>query len=531
MASKKKSKSKKQAASTLESNEFPILELIYKEHLFQLLCHPEKPIILSGLSSGHIYCHEYDPIQLAETLLKNKNTLSKAGKSLSNQQLWTTINVEEDTDRNDFPAVKLLWKTRRHKGSVRAMAIDPEGEFFYSVGTDNILKKSVVETGKVIKKVSFPTQKSKFTKMLKSDTHPVLIIGDEDGTVHVLDSDNLQFKNKLTKVHNGDDAINDIFPFYKRSVHKYISLGQTTLGYWDCRESNESDFSIPEDDTETKRKVLLSDDQEDEILCGTFVDPEVADTVVCGMGEGILTVWKPNKNDLEDQLTRVKIAKNESIDCIVPTLQDDDCIWCGCSNGKLYKVDVKKGKIVEVKIHSELDEVEFIDLDYGYRLVSGGMESIKVWNFSSNGENVSNNENDDDLSSAEDSEAISDFEDSDDSIDPSSSKNSTFDSSELDDDQLKTEAVNEKETDDSSESISDSDDSDDENQVGMTKEQLIAELDKDIFGNDSDDDVRQNKKRKKETNKKLTKKQKKAKSDSTKQLQNHSNGIRKFEGL
>ena len=233
-----------------------------------------------------------------------------------------------------------------------------------------------------MKKVVLPLEedKNKYTKLVKSQKHPVLLLGDEGGNISVLNSETLEVKNSIKKIHNGD-AINDIFQFVGKSLYRFISLGQTTLAYWDSRESNESDFSIPADDEETKRKVFISDDQEDEILCGTFVNPDDGDVLVCGMGEGVLTVWKPKRNNLVDQLTRIPICKGESIDCIISSFQDDNCVYCGCSNGNVYKVDVKMGKVVEIRKHSSLDEVTFIDLDCEYRLMSGGMDKVKLWEF------------------------------------------------------------------------------------------------------------------------------------------------------
>ncbi|CDH12903.1 related to WD repeat-containing protein JIP5 [Zygosaccharomyces bailii ISA1307] len=356
---------KKKDSHSLESEVLPLLEVCYTEPLFELVCHPSRPLIYSGLASGYLYCHKYD----REVL---KGVRSEREQEAGGEKVKPWVKVDSNVD-ND--GIRVIWKTKRHQGSVRCLGIDAEGEYLYSVGADNVLKKADAETGKVIKKISLKEHGAKFTKLIKSTTHPYLLLGDEVGNVFMLDSETLKLKNQVKEIHGGD-AINDIFQFSKRSLHKYVSLGQTTLAYWDARESNEGQT---DDTPEDKRKVLVSDDQEDEVLCGAFVDPEEGDTLVCGMGEGILTVWKPKKNDLEDQVNRIKVAKDESIDAVVPTLQDDQCVWCGVSNGNLYKVDTKRGKVVEIREHSEVDEVGFLDLDYDYGLVSGGMESVLIW--------------------------------------------------------------------------------------------------------------------------------------------------------
>lgn len=476
----KKSKSKKNAVEELGSRGEPLAEWRFDEPLFQMVLHPEKPILLCGLSNGFIYCYSYDVAKLQQVLDDNKKNWSKSEGETDS--FWA--NIEVGDDRESVEGIKLLWRTKRHKGSVRCICLDPDGAFVYSVGTDKVLKKAVTETGKVVQKITLKDQQSDFTKMFKSATHPYLLLGDEDGNVTALNSESLQTMNKVVKIHGGD-AINDIFQFCKRSLHKYISLGQTTLAYWDARESNESDFALADDDEDSKRKVLLSDNQEDEMLCGTFLDPEVGDTVVCGMGEGILTVWKPNKNDLEDQLNRIKICQNESIDCIVPTLQDDDSVWCGCSNGNIYKADVKHGRVVEVRCHSEEDEVAFIDLDYDYRVVSGGMDKIILWQT-----------NDETTNSDDEPVSISESEDD-----------------ELSSEENKGKA--ESEADDSSSSDSD----DGETMVGLSKEELIAELDKDLIEKDEQEEAKVPEKPRSKKKRKIS-----GKLDS-----NH--GIAKFEGL
>ena len=96
---------------------------------------------------------------------------------------------EEKVDGGDEELVALLWKTRRHKGSVRCLSYDPMGEHIYSIRNDNVLKKADSLSGKVVKKVSLPNDGHKFTKMKLSSTLPLLLLGDEAGNVLVLDSE------------------------------------------------------------------------------------------------------------------------------------------------------------------------------------------------------------------------------------------------------------------------------------------------------------------------------------------------------
>lgn len=406
----------KKKTSVVQSDELPVIEFRYAEPLFQFVCHPEEPMVVSALATGHVLCHRYDAELLTEKLREARKVQEAVKVEEKKQTLWTVVDVDAADKHPVLPSgVTLLWRTKRHKGSVRALAIDHDGKHVYTIGADNVLKKADTHSGKVVKKVTLDGG-SKVTKLVKSATHDFLVMGDEVGTIVVLDSNDLTTKNTLTKIHGGD-AINDIFQFCKRSVYKYISLGQTTLAYWDTREPKmkQPKKNSGNQTEEELSNIMCSDDQEDEILCGAFVDPIEGDTLVCGMGEGTLTVWKPKKNDLEDQLTRVKIAKGESIDTVISTLQDDNCVWCGCSNGLLYKVDTKRGKIVEIRKHSGLDEVGMLDLDFEYRLVSGGMDKLKIWevpkeeNSDSDSDSDINDDSEAGLSSSEDSDSDSEL--------------------------------------------------------------------------------------------------------------------------
>lgn len=520
---KKKVKGSQDLAS-LASNSSPILEIKYTEPLFTFLCHPEQPLLFSGLASGHIFCHRYDA-QLLQKNMKKEEALAakvKDDPSAERKKFWAVVEAKEDgsSDRDGF---KLMWKTKRHKGSVRSMCLDADGTHIYSIGAENVLKKAKSETGKVVKKVQLSKDSSvSYTKIVRSVTHPYLLLGDEDGNIALLDSETLEIKNTIRNIHSGD-AINDIFQFSGKSVHRYISLGQTTLAHWDARESNESDFKIPSDDLEVKRKVRLSEDQEDEILCGTFVDRQDGENLVCGMGEGVLTLWKPKKNNLVDQVSRIKVKKNESLDCIVPTLQDDDCVWTGCSDGQVYKVNVKSGKIVEIRKHSSLDEVSFLDLDFEYRLVSGGMDKVKVWEFVG----------DEDEEDAEPEAGSS--SDSDIDADEKGQEDSESEGQEESDE----EDQDDSDEEDQDDSEADSSSSDEGELVGLSKEELLKELDKDLVDSDEEkESLPQKRAASKERDAgKATKKQKqkqKQKPLTAKQLRNlqkHEHGIKRFDGL
>lgn len=87
----------------------------YKAHslalpsdVFSLALHPSKPLLATGLSSGHVYTYK-----------------------------WTKDEDEGDADADDDSDIEakaadggfgVAWKTRRHKGSCRQVAFSGDGD-------------------------------------------------------------------------------------------------------------------------------------------------------------------------------------------------------------------------------------------------------------------------------------------------------------------------------------------------------------------------------------------------------------------
>lgn len=470
----KKSNKNTQATAALESNTSPLLELKYDAPLFALAAHPTKPLIASGLANGYVFLTEYDSSKLAIYQYDQKIKIESQSeeeklKNKKKQKIWKTYLISKNSSDDD--EIKQIWKTKRHKGSVRSICFNSEGTEIYTVGSDNVIKRADALTGKVIKKREIDS-KVPITKILKSQTHPIIVTGDEVGNVRCFDLD-LKQTNIIQNVH--EDAINNIVQMVHKSAYQFLSVGSTTLSIWDVRK-------------ETPK--IQSENQEDEMLSCGFVDPLKGDTLVCGMGEGIVTIWKQEKNNFSDQLSRVKISKDESVDSIISTLNNDDCIWAGSSNGVVTKVNAKKGQVVETRVHSSIDEVTFLDIDYEYRLISAGMDKLKLWN--------------------NDEEEEEEEEDSDDSIDDSSDD----DSDEVDENGEEDEGFSgfsDKET-----------------------EEVGSDVWEDLgTASESDDPEPPIDKKHKEEEEIVSKKNKKQKI-TTKQLRNlqkHEHGIRKFDDL
>jgi WD40 repeat protein len=101
--------------------------------LFAQAIHPEEPVVAAGLSSGHVQVY----------------------------RLPAGANDDDDDDatlasESGFGHIDSVWKTRRHKGSCRALGYSVDGAHLYSAGTDGLVKIADSETGQVVAKIAIP---------------------------------------------------------------------------------------------------------------------------------------------------------------------------------------------------------------------------------------------------------------------------------------------------------------------------------------------------------------------------------------
>lgn len=488
-------KKAKKDGRSVEPTGNPILEVKYNDPLFSIAAHPTEPIFVSGLATGHVFCNRYDAERLEERMQAIKDEQKKKSKTsvkTTNAAWWTQVEDITNTDE-----IVTCWKTKRHKGSCRLVLFDPiessVGKHLFTVGKDHVVKKANTETGKVLTKTDISKDlslKDAVTKLCHSTTHPFLLSGTENGHVLVYDSNDLSNKFKVENVH--EDAVNHILAMPSVSPYHYLTVGSTTLSHIDIR----------------KGIVTQSDDQEDELLSMSFVpDDDRNDTVLVSHGGGIVTIWKNSKNKLMDQLSRIKVNKEASIDVMISAMDagDDDMaasVWCGDSDGLVHRVNYKKGKVVETRLHGTADEVGFLDIDYEYRLLTSGMDSMKLWLA----------EGDDEEEEESEGEESEESEESDEESDESSGE--------------------ESEGDDGNGSNSEESDSNDEDEVESSddekeKEEESTETD---HKNIEAESGKQANKRQASQPKSAGENVKKQKLKQTSKLA-HSHGIRRFDGL
>ncbi|OUM54728.1 hypothetical protein BVG19_g4148 [[Candida] boidinii] len=375
-----------------ESNSNPILNIKFNDPLFTFASSSYKNIIALGSANGYVKLINYNDTFLQDSynsyIDKTNDSVNNNNNRIKNKKYspHTAIIGEksislkhydhvsgEITDGNDETEdfVSVSWKTKRHKGSCRSIVFDYDGESIYSMGSDNVIKLANTETGKVINKTDDGFVKelgnTKLTKILSAPNKNFLLTSTENGNLFVFDKRDLRKKiYDLKNLH--DDSINDLSHLSPKSDYQFISLGSTNLTHFDLR----------------KGPITKSEDQEDELLCGSFMDPTSGsnfNTYVTGLGEGLVTIWDYSKNRFNDQISRIKINKNQSIDCLVPDFNNLDAnnLFIGSSDGLINKLNIKNGNFLESRIHSLSDEVSSLDFDYNYRLISSGMDNLKIW--------------------------------------------------------------------------------------------------------------------------------------------------------
>ncbi|KAK9374739.1 WD40-repeat-containing domain protein [Lipomyces chichibuensis] len=352
----------------------PKTTISFPSTIFGVAVHPSKPIVATGLSTGHVYVHRY-AVDEFDSGNEQDSDVSSAGE------------VDDGTGgkvtNGEFTEVDRLWKTRRHKGSCRGVAFDEEGAYLYSVGTDSVIKQASPETGKVIAKNSHDIN-SVPSALITTTTH--VLVGTEKATLHCFDKRTVKPAYTFPDLH--EDYITSISHLAQyQNTYQLITTGSTTVTRIDIR----------------KGKLSTSEGQEDEILCscisyppnfeynpnegrvGNVVVPgkRASVTAVMGMATGVLTFWM--KDNWEDQQARA-ILSNESIDCIAE--YPDQRIIASGADGLVRLVDVRRRKAVKEFEHGGEDGVIAVATDSWGRVVSAGGEVVRIWNVEDEPEKV-----------------------------------------------------------------------------------------------------------------------------------------------
>ncbi|RPB13982.1 WD40 repeat-like protein [Morchella conica CCBAS932] len=351
----------------------------YKAHsltlpsdVFSLALHPSKPLLATGLSSGHVYTYKWP---------EDDDSDNDSGD-------------DEDSVAHEPKAAdggfEVAWKTRRHKGSCRQVAFSGDGDTLYSIGTDTLLKAASSETGRVAAKSFIPPPRSgapdaPTALLVLSPQH--LLVGTDTGAVHLYDTRTPTLAPPSATwraVHEDYVSSLTALPSTAASTtgfsRQFVSTGATTLTHLDVRK--------------TGATLFTSEDQEDELLCSAFVsglprrNGRGGEKVVTGMASGVATLW--NQGEWADHDNRVNVAKasGDSVDavCVLPEgwQLGSEAGWgrfvaFGAGDGKVKVVKMGSNGVVATMAHSWTEGVLALGVDCEGRIVSGGGNIVKVW--------------------------------------------------------------------------------------------------------------------------------------------------------
>ncbi|KAI1174823.1 WD40-repeat-containing domain protein [Nemania sp. FL0916] len=365
--------------------------------LFAQALHPTEPVLGVGLATGHVQCFR----------------LPTTGSSAA-----------EDEELSDGKStIDTIWRTRRHKGSCRSLVFNHDGSSLYSAGTDSLVKHFSPTTGQVISKIAVPSSKSvpDSPTLLSALSPQTLLLACDSGVLHLLDLRDSAFAaSKPQQSHfPHDDFVSSLTPLPPSSEStsgfskQWISTGGTTLAVTDLR-----------------RGVLVrSEDQEDELLCAAFIagmGPKKNrdnGVLAVGTGSGVVTLW--DKGTWDDQFDRIVVdparGGGESLDCMVQIpeeLSRDKKVAIGLGDGTLRLVNLTKREVETSLRHDDLESTVAIGFDCQGRMISGGGQTVKVWEESASA--IPDEDEDDDDEDDEDDDSDKDRDDSSDEDDDSS---------------------------------------------------------------------------------------------------------------
>ncbi|GAW16171.1 hypothetical protein ANO14919_055940 [Xylariales sp. No.14919] len=362
--------------------------------LFTQALHPTEPLLGVGLATGHVQCFRLPSTEKAS---------------------------EEDADTSVLSdgkgTIDTAWRTRRHKGSCRSLVFSHDGSSLYSAGTDSLIKHFSPATGQVISKIAVPTSKSvpDSPTLLSALSPQTLLLACDSGVLHLLDlRDGALAASKPQQSHfPHDDFVSSLTPLPPSAEStsgfgkQWISTGGTTLAVTDLR-----------------RGVLVrSEDQEDELLCSTFIagmgpkKHKDNGVVAVGTGSGVLTLW--DKGAWDDQFDRIIVdsgrAGGESVDCLVQIpegLSRDKKVAVGLGDGSLRIVNLGRREVEESLRHDDLEAIVGLGFDCQGRMISGGGQTVKIWDESaapgSDGDEDSDEDSDNDDDDDDDDDSNSD---------------------------------------------------------------------------------------------------------------------------
>lgn len=364
--------------------------------LFTQALHPNKPLLTIGLASGHVQTYRLPSTTEQESCLSSelqprRESINGTSSILSQRRRSSTAS------ENGLGSIDTIWKTRRHKGSCRALTYAPDGNTCYSGGTDGLIKAFDAESGRVTSKIAVPVPPSSdedidAPTVLHVLTPRHLIVTTDSGALHIYDLEDSGKAISPTPSHthhpHGAEHVNAIVPIPpgKGSTSGYpkqfITVGSTTLSVVDIR----------------KGVVATSEDQEVELSSVTLLEglksggTSVGSKVLIGQADGVISLFERGVwGDLDERL--VADREGASIDalCEVPVdflpvmgklKMNEKIVAAGLDDGRVRFVRVGRNAVIyewDLK-HDEMEGVISILFDQTEnRMITGGGQTVKIW--------------------------------------------------------------------------------------------------------------------------------------------------------
>lgn len=369
-----------------------ICSLPLTSDLFAQVLHPTEPILTIGLSSGHVQTYRLPAID--DDSADSDSEAEQTSNSIRDGPVPIISNLRRSSSasENGLGSIDEIWKTRRHKGSCRALAYSHDGAYGYSAGTDGLVKCFETQTGKVVSKIAIPEVVGR-TLDAPTVIHALspqgLLLGTDSGRLYLYDlrqsGKEMSDQPSQTWTPHGEEHVNSLIPLPVSETStsgfpkQWVSVGGTTLAVTDLR----------------KGIVSMSEDQEVELTCVNIVQglkkggTSVGEKVVVGQGDGVASLWEKGVwGDLDE---RVVLDREEAgVECIVEVPMDwarkklkmnEKMIATGLEDGRVRFMRIGRNGVLnewDVK-HDEIDGVVALGFDVGGRMVSGGGQVVKVW--------------------------------------------------------------------------------------------------------------------------------------------------------
>lgn len=130
--------------------------------------------------------------------------------------------------------------------------------------------------------------------------------------------------------------------------------------------------------TDLRKGVLVqSEDLGEELLSGAIVGGKF----VVGGERGVIRMWQQGVWDQAEE--KVVVGRGESLDVLSAVAEGvggmGDMVAVGVGDGQIKFVDIGKRNVVAKVIHDEVDGLTGLGFDIDGRMISGGGQTIKVW--------------------------------------------------------------------------------------------------------------------------------------------------------